>query len=58
MRVCSRKNLGGQDKNDRFSFGYANFEVCCEICRLGRLVDVLIPYVKSLGEGLLWWSSG
>ena len=40
MGICSRKNLGGQDKNGKFSFGYVDFEVCCEICRLRRLVDV------------------
>lgn len=31
MRVCSRKNFGGWDRNGKFNFEYVDFEVSCEI---------------------------
>ena len=40
MRVCSRKNLGKQDKDDKHNFGYVDFVVCWKVRRLSHLVDV------------------
>lgn len=31
VRVCSRKNFGGQDGNDAFILGYVDLEASCEM---------------------------
>lgn len=49
MRVCNRKNWGGRIKM-MASFGYVDFTVSCEMCRLGHRVDVWLYMPNACGK--------